>query len=93
MLNSLSAVFDNLKKMFSKQSRSTLGLFKLITYESIDTDILKEVYNMYEMALNCQEEELFLELNYTRDIENQSLHLIHYTFFIYYNICDKCLQN
>ena len=58
----LSAVIDDPTKRFSKQSRSTHGLFKLITSESIDTDILIEVYNMYEMALNCQEEELFQEL-------------------------------
>ncbi|KAI6647735.1 52 kDa repressor of the inhibitor of the protein kinase-like [Oopsacas minuta] len=58
----LSTVIDHLTKRFSKQSRSTLGLFKLINSESIDTDILKEIYNMYEMALNCQEEELFQEL-------------------------------
>lgn len=39
----LSTVIDHLTKRFSKQSRSTLGLFKLINSGSIDTDILKEV--------------------------------------------------
>ena len=73
----LSGVIDNLTKRFSKQSRSTLGLFKLITSESIDTDILKEVDNMYVMALNFQEEELFKELKLYHRYRNQSLHLIH----------------
>ena len=55
----LSAVIDDPTKRFSKHWRSTLGLFKLITSESIDTDILIEVYNMYEMALSCQERNYF----------------------------------
>ena len=45
-----------------KQSRSTLDLFKLLNSGSIDTNLFKEVYTLYQVALSSTEDEFFQEL-------------------------------
>ena len=58
----LTSKITHLKERFSKQSRSTLSLFKLLNSVSIDSNVFKEVYTLYKITLNCTEDELLQEL-------------------------------
>ena len=58
----ITSGITHLKERFSKQSRSTLALFKVLNSWSFDSNISKEVYTFYQVALNSTEDEFFQEL-------------------------------